>query len=105
MRMQYLLAIVLVATAVHAKEPKHFQSGKLLKMQSVKCGTDAKKKHCRRDAGHRFFAHENPRIAVSGVCAANRERDLHNPPQRREASGATSDRRGGSVPPREGHLA
>ena len=42
MRMQYLLAIVLVATAVHAKEPKHFQSGKLLKMQSVKCGTDAK---------------------------------------------------------------
>src|SRR5205814_4552627 len=42
MRMQYLHAIVLVATAVHAKEPKHFQSGKLLKMQSVKCGTDAK---------------------------------------------------------------
>src|SRR6266576_1884964 len=42
MRMQYLLAIVLVATAVHAKEPKRFQSGKLVKMQSVKCGTDAK---------------------------------------------------------------
>jgi len=34
------LAIVLVATIVQAKEPKHYQTGKLLKMQSVKCGTD-----------------------------------------------------------------
>lgn len=42
MRVQYLLAIVLVATIVQAKEPKHYQSGKLLKMQSVKCGTDEK---------------------------------------------------------------
>ena len=42
MRVQYLLAIVLVATVVQAKEPKHYQSGKLLKMQSVKCGTDEK---------------------------------------------------------------
>ena len=42
MRAQYLLAIVLVATVVQAKEPKHYQSGKLLKMQSVKCGTDEK---------------------------------------------------------------
>ena len=42
MRMQYLLAIVLISTAVHGREPKRFQSGKLVKMQSVKCGTDAK---------------------------------------------------------------
>lgn len=42
MRAQYLLAIALVATVVQAKEPKHYQSGKLLKMQSVKCGTDEK---------------------------------------------------------------
>ena len=40
MRVRYLLAIVLVATIVQAKEPKHYQTGKLLKMQSVKCGTD-----------------------------------------------------------------
>jgi len=33
---------VLLAALAQAKEPKHFQSGKLLKMQSVKCGTDEK---------------------------------------------------------------
>jgi hypothetical protein len=33
---------VLIASATQAKEPKHYQSGKLVKIQSVKCGTDAK---------------------------------------------------------------
>jgi hypothetical protein len=42
MRSKYFLAIVLLAALAEAKEPKHFQSGKLLKMQSVKCGTDEK---------------------------------------------------------------
>jgi hypothetical protein len=42
MRVQYLLAVALIATAVQAKEPKHFQSGKVVRMQSVKCGTEAK---------------------------------------------------------------
>jgi len=42
MRIRYLLALVLVVTLANAKEPKHYQSGKLIKMQSVKCGTDAK---------------------------------------------------------------
>ena len=42
MRFHYLLAVVLLATAVQAKEPKRYQSGKLLKMESVKCGTDEK---------------------------------------------------------------
>src|SRR5260370_10876704 len=42
MRPKYFLAIVLLAALAQAKEPKHFQSGKLLKMQSVKCGTDEK---------------------------------------------------------------
>ncbi len=42
MRSKYFLAIVLLAALAQAKEPKHFQSGKLLKMQSVKCGTDEK---------------------------------------------------------------
>ena len=42
MRLQYVLAIVLIATAVQAKEPRHYQSGKLVRMESVKCGTDAK---------------------------------------------------------------
>src|SRR6266852_5233237 len=41
-RLKYVLAIVLLAAMAHAKEPKHYQSGKLLKMESVKCGTDAK---------------------------------------------------------------
>src|SRR5437867_6725082 len=42
MRLKYLLAVVLVAVVALAKEPRHYQSGKLLKMQSVKCGTDEK---------------------------------------------------------------
>ena len=42
MRLHYVLAILLVAAAAQAKEPRHFQTGKLLKMESVKCGTDAK---------------------------------------------------------------
>ncbi len=42
MRLQYLLAIPLVVAVAQAKEPKHYQSGRLLKMESVKCGTDEK---------------------------------------------------------------
>ena len=42
MRLQYVLAVLLLATAAQAKEPKHYQSGKLVKMESVKCGTDQK---------------------------------------------------------------
>jgi hypothetical protein len=42
MRPKYFVAIVLLAAVAVAKEPRHYQSGKLLKMQSVKCGTDEK---------------------------------------------------------------
>jgi hypothetical protein len=42
MRLRYLLAIMLLAAVAFAKEPKQYQSGKLLKMESVKCGTDEK---------------------------------------------------------------
>ena len=42
MRLRFFLAIMLVAVLAQAKEPKHYQSGKLLKMESVKCGTDQK---------------------------------------------------------------
>jgi len=42
MRLRYLLAVVLLAVALQGKEPKHYQSGKLVKMESVKCGTDEK---------------------------------------------------------------
>ena len=42
MRLHYILGLVLLATLAFAREPKHYQSGKLVKMQSVKCGTDAK---------------------------------------------------------------
>jgi hypothetical protein len=42
MRLKHVLAILLLAAIAEAKEPRHFQSGRLLKMESVKCGTDAK---------------------------------------------------------------
>jgi hypothetical protein len=42
MRLKHLLVIALLATVAHAKEPKHYQSGRLMKMESVKCGTDEK---------------------------------------------------------------
>jgi len=42
MRLKYILAVALIAAAAQAKEPRHYQSGKLLRMESVKCGTDAK---------------------------------------------------------------
>ena len=37
-----ILALALIASVAQAKEPRHYQSGKLVKMESVKCGTDAK---------------------------------------------------------------
>ena len=42
MRFKYLLAVVLLAAVALAKEPRHYQSGKLLKMESAMCGTDEK---------------------------------------------------------------
>jgi hypothetical protein len=43
MRYQSLmLASILLVTTAYAKEPKAYQSGKLLKMDSVKCGVDEK---------------------------------------------------------------
>jgi hypothetical protein len=37
-----VLASILLATAAYAKEPKAYQSGKLLQMDSVQCGIDEK---------------------------------------------------------------
>jgi len=37
-----VLATVLFATTAYAKEPKAYQSGKLLQMDSVQCGVDEK---------------------------------------------------------------
>jgi len=42
MRLKFSLAILLLATVAQAKEPRHYQSGKLLKMESAMCGTDEK---------------------------------------------------------------
>lgn len=42
MRLNYLLVLALAVSVAEAKEPKHYQSGKLLKMESVKCGVDEK---------------------------------------------------------------
>jgi len=42
MRLKYLLSLLLLATIVQAKQPKHYQSGRLMRMDSVKCGTDEK---------------------------------------------------------------
>ena len=35
-------AVLALAIAAYAKEPKHYQSGKLLQMDSVPCGTAEK---------------------------------------------------------------
>ena len=37
-----VLALMLMAAAAYAKEPRAYQSGKLLQMDSVKCGVDEK---------------------------------------------------------------
>jgi hypothetical protein len=43
MRSKLVLCVVLgLAAAAYAKEPKHYQSGKLLQMDSVPCGTAEK---------------------------------------------------------------
>lgn len=42
MRLNYAIALLLIAGLAQAKEPKHYQSGKLVKMDSVKCGVDEK---------------------------------------------------------------
>ena len=43
MRVKNWVGIVLLASlAAQAKQPRHYQSGKLLKMESVKCGLDEK---------------------------------------------------------------
>ena len=42
MRLVYVLAILLIAAGAQAKEPKHYQTGRLLKMDSVRCGMDEK---------------------------------------------------------------
>lgn len=42
MRLHYVLAIALLASVAQAKEPKHYQSGKLLRMDSSPCGMDQK---------------------------------------------------------------
>jgi len=40
MRLNTLVAVVLVTGIAHAKEPKHYQSGTLMNMTSVECGLD-----------------------------------------------------------------
>jgi len=42
MRLHYVLALALIASVAQAKEPRHYRTGKLVRMESVKCGTDAK---------------------------------------------------------------
>ncbi|HTT21007.1 MAG TPA: hypothetical protein VMG82_18880 [Candidatus Sulfotelmatobacter sp.] len=42
MRLHYLLSLALIASVAQCKEPHHYQTGKLVRMESVKCGTDAK---------------------------------------------------------------
>jgi hypothetical protein len=40
--MKILMAVILLAGLAYAKEPRHYQSGKLLQMDSVECGVDEK---------------------------------------------------------------
>jgi len=47
MRFKISLAVVLLAGLAYAKEPKHYESGTLLRMESVHCGMD-------ENSGHSF---------------------------------------------------
>jgi hypothetical protein len=40
MRFNILVATVLLGSLAHAKDPKHYESGTVLKMDSVECGLD-----------------------------------------------------------------
>ena len=40
MRSRMLMAVVLLAGCAYAKEPKHYQTGTLVQMDSVECGVD-----------------------------------------------------------------
>lgn len=40
MKLKLLCCLLLVSSLAFAKEPKHFQTGKLLQMESVECGID-----------------------------------------------------------------
>lgn len=42
MRFKLLLTALLLASVAQAKEPKHYQTGRLLQMESVECGYDEK---------------------------------------------------------------
>lgn len=42
MRCKLCLCVLVFASVVHAREPKPYQTGKLLQMNSVECGTDEK---------------------------------------------------------------
>ena len=42
MRSKILMATIMLASLAHAKEPKHFQTGVLLQMDSAECGYDEK---------------------------------------------------------------
>ena len=40
MKPKAILTVVLLASMVYAREPKHYQTGTLLQMESVECGID-----------------------------------------------------------------
>ena len=42
MRLKLVLVIAFIAVYAQAREPRHYQSGKLMRMESVKCGMDQK---------------------------------------------------------------
>ena len=42
MRIHYVLALAMIASVAQAKDQKHYQTGKLLRMDSVPCGMDQK---------------------------------------------------------------
>ena len=42
MRLHFVLGLALIGSIALAREPRHYQTGKLMRMESVKCGTDAK---------------------------------------------------------------
>ena len=85
MRSKRMLCVILgLASAAYAKDPKPYQTGKLLQMDSVKCGVVEKDAQSLAgemlgtDSGNK----KTQELALSGVRTAGRKRDLSHPSAR-----------------------
>jgi len=74
---------IMLASFAHAKEPKHFQTGELLQMDSAECGYD--EKSGKSFAGEMLgtdSGHKKRMLALPGIHPAKRSCDLSHSAQR-----------------------